>query len=201
MGKSVISTSFIPQTKPLFVEVHSQELTTDELLQLHEQQRKEVMKEVSSGEVVDEEPREQQSSITINYMLKSLESVSAYVAKYLPEKVVAVRSTNLFNHFRNILKRRQKQTSMDKFVVRRKFDPKESESEPSVAPEFWLCSVTIQHKSCEKAQKGSGGLALTPIDNPWLQVQLEEEEADELPSYSNPISSPVCQFVAPVIIS
>jgi len=117
------------KTKPLLVEVHSQELTTDELLQLHEQQGKEVMGEDSSGEVVDEE---QQSSSTINKMLKSLESVSAYVAKYLPEKVVAVRSTNLFNHFRNILKRRQKQISMDKFVVSRKFDPKEPSVEPEV---------------------------------------------------------------------
>ena len=85
-------------------------------------------------------PCEQQSSSAINEMLKSWESVSAYVEKYLPDKSVEVQSTNLFNqnvisHFRNIIKRRQKQISMNRFVVRRKFKPKVSQSGPSVQPE------------------------------------------------------------------
>ncbi|KAK2169533.1 hypothetical protein LSH36_9g14054 [Paralvinella palmiformis] len=76
------------------------------------------------GSDVEELVEEQQPSSAVKEMLKSWESVSAYVEKYLPDKVVDVRSTNLFNqnmnsHFRNILKRRQK----------------ESESEPSVEPE------------------------------------------------------------------
>ncbi|KAK2140798.1 hypothetical protein LSH36_1245g00017 [Paralvinella palmiformis] len=62
---------------------------------------------------------------------------------------------------------------MERFVARRKYEPKVSESEPSVEPE--IASSAKKHKS-------SGGLALTPIDNPWLQVQLEEQGADELPS-------------------
>ena len=33
-----------------------------------------------------------------------------------------------------------------------------------------------------KSAKSSGGLALTPIDNSYLKVQLEEQEADEPPS-------------------
>ena len=32
--------------------------------------------------------------------------------------------------------------------------------------------------SASKKSKSGGGLALTPIDNPWLQVQLEEHEAE-----------------------
>ena len=59
-------------------------------------------------------------------------------------------------------------------------------------------------KKCET----SGGLALTAIDNPWLQVQLEEQEAASYPPLerillpnSNPLSSPVCQFVALAILS
>ena len=51
-----------------------------------------------------------------------------------------VRSTIIFNqnvisHFRDILKRRQKQISMNKFIVRRKFEPIVSESESNVEPE------------------------------------------------------------------
>ena len=113
------------------VEEHGQELTTEELLQLHEQQRK---------KVVGEEAREQKPSSAIEKMLKSWESVSAYVEKYIHDKAVDVRSKNLFNqnvisHFRDILKRRQKQIFMNRFAVMRKFEPKVRESDPGVQPE------------------------------------------------------------------
>ncbi|KAK2141831.1 hypothetical protein LSH36_1034g00073, partial [Paralvinella palmiformis] len=62
------------------------------------------------------------------------------VSSYVPEYNVISKDTNLFNenvisHFSDILKRREKQISMDRFVARRKFEPKVSESEPSVEPE------------------------------------------------------------------
>ncbi|KAK2148379.1 hypothetical protein LSH36_501g08068 [Paralvinella palmiformis] len=97
------------------------------------------MWQISSREEDDDEPREKHPSSVIKEMIKLWESVLPHVEKYLPNKAVDVRSTNLLkqngiSHFRNILKRRQKQISMDNFVVRRKFEPNVSESEPSVEP-------------------------------------------------------------------
>jgi len=48
--------------------------------------------------------------------------VQSFVERYHPNKAVASRSINIFNdnvmcHFRNILKRRQKQITMDNFLV------------------------------------------------------------------------------------
>ena len=65
-------------------------------------------------------------------MLKLWERVSAYVE--------SVQSTNLFNqnvisHFRDILKRKWKYISTYSFFLRRKFEPKVSQSEPSIEPE------------------------------------------------------------------
>ena len=56
--------------------------------------------------------------------------------RYYPDKAVASRSINIFNenamsHFRSILKRRQKQISLDKFLVRQR--PSESQAESSGA--------------------------------------------------------------------
>jgi hypothetical protein len=51
------------------------------------------------------------------------ETVQNFVEKYHPNKAVAVRVMNIFNdsamsHFREILKRRQKQQSLDRFLVK-----------------------------------------------------------------------------------
>ena len=114
---------------------HSQELTTEELLDLHSEQQREVNEELSSGEEEDRDPCEHQPSSGIKEMIQAWETVSTYVEKYLPNKAVAVRSTNLFNqnvikHFRDILKRRQKQVSMDRYVVKRSA-ASVSETQPS----------------------------------------------------------------------
>ena len=61
------------------------------------------------------------------------ERVQNFVEKPHPNKAVAVRAMNLFNddamsHFRQILKRRQKQRSLDSFLVkvtRKEKDPSE----------------------------------------------------------------------------
>jgi hypothetical protein len=50
-------------------------------------------------------------------------TVQNFVEKHQPNKTVAVRAMNIFNgsamsHFREILKRRQKQQSLDRFLVK-----------------------------------------------------------------------------------
>jgi hypothetical protein len=62
------------------------------------------------------------------------ETVQTFVEKDHPSKAVAVRAMNLFNnnaksHFHGILKRRQKQVSLDRFLV--KVAQKEKESTDS----------------------------------------------------------------------
>ena len=62
--------------------------------------------------------------------------VQSFVEQYHPDKAVASRSINIFNdnamcHFRNISKRRQKQITLDNFLVRKR--PSGSEAESSGA--------------------------------------------------------------------
>jgi hypothetical protein len=62
--------------------------------------------------------------------------VQSFVERYHPDKAVTNRIINLFNdnamsHFRNILKRRQKQISLDRILVRQ--GPSESQAESSGA--------------------------------------------------------------------
>nr|XP_020452715.1 tigger transposable element-derived protein 1 [Monopterus albus] len=103
------------------VEEHGQELTTNELIDLHREQQQEVMEEISSEEE-DKKPEESLTSNEIRDMCKMWETVQNFVEKHHPNKAVAVRATNLFNdnavsHFCQILKRRQNQVSLDRFLV------------------------------------------------------------------------------------
>lgn len=101
------------------VEEHSQELTTEELVELHCVSQQEVLEDSLSEEVAEK----QQSSGEIREMLKAWESVASYIEKHHPNNEVAIRAANLFNdnavsHFRQILKRRQKQMSLDTFLLK-----------------------------------------------------------------------------------
>ncbi|PNF41338.1 hypothetical protein B7P43_G16757 [Cryptotermes secundus] len=108
------------------VKKHSQELTTDELMELHCVSQQEVVEESLSEEEEEEEvvTAKQQSSGAIREILKVLETVAQYIEKHHPNKAVAMRATNLFNgnavsHFHQILKRQQKQISLDSFLVKK----------------------------------------------------------------------------------
>ncbi|XP_043259296.1 tigger transposable element-derived protein 1-like [Colletes gigas] len=99
------------------IEEHSQELTTEELMELHCASQQEGVEE-------EEVTSKQQSSGEIREMLKAWESVASYIEKHHPNKTVAMRATNIFNdnavsHFYQILKGRQKQMSLDSFLVKR----------------------------------------------------------------------------------
>ena len=93
------------------VEEHGQELTTDELMDLHREQQQKVMEEISSAE--EKKAEESLTSDEIREMCKMWETVQNFVEKHHLNKAVAVQAMNLFNdnamsHFREILKRRQK---------------------------------------------------------------------------------------------
>ena len=100
------------------IEEHTKELTTEELKELHKISHSEVMLELSSEEEV--EPVEELTSREIHDILGKWQEVSDFVEKRHPEKMSTGRASALFNDtclifFRNILKKRQKQTSLDRY--------------------------------------------------------------------------------------
>lgn len=113
------------------VEEHTQELTTEEIQELQSQQHTEVMQEIGFEESEEEEVI---STSEIKEILGMWERVSQFVEKKHPEKVATGRASDLFNdtcltHFRNILRGRKKQTSLDMFFSKRPT----GESEKNVA--------------------------------------------------------------------
>jgi RNA polymerase-binding transcription factor DksA len=98
-------------------------------LPLHHEQQQEVI-EISS----EEEENKTETSLSSNEtreVSKMWETVQKIVEKHHPSKAVAVITMNLFNdnamsYFREILKRGQKQLSLDKFLVKDTQKEKES---------------------------------------------------------------------------
>uniref|UniRef100_UPI00358F0D9F tigger transposable element-derived protein 1-like isoform X2 n=1 Tax=Myxine glutinosa TaxID=7769 RepID=UPI00358F0D9F len=122
------------------VEKHNEELTTEDLKELEQQQNTEVLQEINA-----EEPEAEMVIATseIKEMLGMWEKISEFIEKKHPEKVATGRALALCNdtcltHFRNILKGRKKQTSLDRFLLKRPA----SESEESVAKKAKVISST-----------------------------------------------------------
>ncbi|GIY60997.1 tigger transposable element-derived protein 1 [Caerostris darwini] len=112
------------------IEEYTQELTTEEMQELQSQQHTEVMQEIG----FEESEEEVISTSEIKEILAMWESASQFVEKKHPEKVATGRASDLFNdtcltHFRNILRGRKKQTSLDMFFSKRPT----GESEENVA--------------------------------------------------------------------
>ncbi|XP_070584367.1 tigger transposable element-derived protein 1-like [Erythrolamprus reginae] len=106
------------------VKEHEEPLSTEDLKALHEMQQMEMTQEMSSSEEEVQEPQKAIPTSEIKAMLAQWENVVSFVEKNHPEKVATSRSAALFNdtsltHFRNILKSRQKQMSLDKFLTKR----------------------------------------------------------------------------------
>ena len=82
----------------------------------------------------EEEEKKAEESLTSNEireMCKMWETVQNFVEKHHPNKAVVVWAINLFNdnamsHFCEILKRRQKQVSLDRFLVKVAWKEKDS---------------------------------------------------------------------------
>ena len=105
------------------VEGHSSELTTEELLNLQQQQQQDLVQEQESSE--DEDVREEASSAVINDMCAKWGELQAFVEKYHPDTAVSNRAVIIFNdtvmaHFRKIVQKRQKQLTMDRFLLKEK---------------------------------------------------------------------------------
>ncbi|GCC24859.1 hypothetical protein chiPu_0003262 [Chiloscyllium punctatum] len=101
------------------VEDHRQELSTEDLVELQQEQVK-VMQREHSGE--EEEEREDVSSVQIKDICSKWSEVQAFVERHHPNKNVTNRAVNSLNdnvmsHFRKILQQRKKQVSLDRFLV------------------------------------------------------------------------------------
>ncbi|UYV66257.1 PARVA [Cordylochernes scorpioides] len=79
------------------VEEENQELTTNELIDLHREQHQEVKEVISSGEEEDENSLGSLPSDQIREICKMWETVQLFVAKHHPNKPAALRATDQFN--------------------------------------------------------------------------------------------------------
>ncbi|XP_064083867.1 tigger transposable element-derived protein 1-like [Macrobrachium nipponense] len=118
------------------VEEHQEELMTQELIELQEMQHSEVLQELSSEEEVEEEDR--LSTKEIRDMLAKWQEYSGFMEKRHPDKLACGRALAFCNntcvrHFCNILKGRQKQTSLDRFLLKSEgeSESKRRQKEPS----------------------------------------------------------------------
>ena len=115
------------------VEEHEEPLSTEDLKALEEMQQTEISQEMSSSEEEVQELQEVIPTSEIKAMLAQWENVVRFIEKNHPEKVATSRSAALFNdtsltHFRNILKNRQKQISLDRFLMKRAATSEDPES-------------------------------------------------------------------------
>lgn len=99
------------------VEEHNQDLTTEELQELHREQQKVFMEKVSS-----EEEKVEITSAEIREICAMWTKVSSFCEKHHPNVGAVQYIQNqmddvVLSHFRNVLKKRQKQSSLDRFLV------------------------------------------------------------------------------------
>lgn len=99
---------------------HQAELTTEELLHLQNEQKKKLEEEMSSEE---EEAKKDAPTSEIKQMCSKWAELQNFVELHHPDKAAATRVINDFNdtimnHFRKVLKRRQRQVSLDRYFKR-----------------------------------------------------------------------------------
>nr|XP_034981426.1 glutamate-rich protein 5 isoform X1 [Zootoca vivipara]XP_034981427.1 glutamate-rich protein 5 isoform X1 [Zootoca vivipara] len=126
------------------VEDHKTELTAEELQNTLMEQQQVAREEISE----EKESREIVSTALIKKMCAKWAEVQSFVEKYHPDKAAASRATNTFNdnamsHFRQILKHRKKQISIEKMIVRKRI----SRSEPGVSGVKKAREVTVGEES------------------------------------------------------
>ena len=113
---------------------HSQDLTTDELRTLHEEQLREVTEELSSGEE-EGNSKERASTAEIKNVLRMWTEVGNFCEKHHPDLAAVHRNLNSFDenmmqHFRHAIKKRQKQITLDRFFVKKDSSQSASVGEP-----------------------------------------------------------------------
>ena len=98
---------------------HKDELTTEELQEILNEELQETKRNVSPSEQ-EEDERGPMPTSGIKDLLKKWEDVRAMVLKWHPNqadvsKVGDLFNDNAINHFRKILKKREKQSTLDMF--------------------------------------------------------------------------------------
>ena len=130
------------------------EFTTEELVHLQNDQKKTLKEEMSSK---GDEGRKDAPSSVIKDVCAKWSELQSFVALYHPDNVAASRAVNNFNdvvmsHFRKVLKHRQKQVSLDKFLVKREEypvaeSPKCKRLEREITPKAELPEVFMEGNS------------------------------------------------------
>ncbi|XP_040286123.1 tigger transposable element-derived protein 1-like [Bufo bufo] len=105
------------------VKEHREELTTEELSELHSEQQKALLEEHSTEE---EEEREEVSSDAIKSIMQKWNECHDFFEKHHPNITVVNRVLNLMNdnvvsHFRRVMQHRKRQVTLDRFF--RKTEP------------------------------------------------------------------------------
>ncbi|GCC30802.1 hypothetical protein chiPu_0009256 [Chiloscyllium punctatum] len=147
------------------VEDHKNELTTEELQDLHKTQQEEVAEEISSEE--EEGASGNISSVKIKELCFLWSKTQAIVEKWHPNKAVVNRSINMFNdnvidHFRKIQKSRQHQK-----ILERKFSKESQSSEPQ--PSTSGVSVTAMKRQREQTAEAQLPDVIMESDSPSKQ--------------------------------
>ena len=98
------------------MEDHSIELTTEELEHLQNEHRKKISDKMEDKDV---------SVALINEIISKWIYLQKIAEKYHPDIVITNRTVNIFNdnvmvHVRKILKHRQKQQTLNKFLLKRR---------------------------------------------------------------------------------
>jgi len=113
------------------VEGHREELTTEELQELEKNEHKTRNDALSSGS--EEEEIEEAPTSLIKEIIAKWMDVKNFAEKYHHNKAQTSRNSIVWedqtmSHFRNILRRRQKQSSLDRFLVKVKLGEPQPES-------------------------------------------------------------------------
>jgi hypothetical protein len=100
------------------VEEHSEELSTEELQQLLAEQQRMVPEEFSEEEGEDQQSVQEISSSEIKEILKKWTELQIFVEKIHPDREKAnhwihLLNDNVMSYYRTVLKKRQKQTTLD----------------------------------------------------------------------------------------
>ncbi|XP_023213531.1 tigger transposable element-derived protein 1-like [Centruroides sculpturatus] len=130
---------------------HQNELTTEELVAMQEEQMKVLQEEHSS----EEEAREEITSAEIKKICKKWNDVQEFIEKHHPNKDVANRVVNLMNdtvlvHFRKILIKRVRQSTLDHFLVPYQKRPRLKETPDAVLSDIFMEGIPLPNIKLRK---------------------------------------------------
>ncbi|CAH2222528.1 Hypothetical predicted protein [Pelobates cultripes] len=127
------------------VEEHDRDLTTEELVEL----QKEAMEEQIAFEEEEEMSKEQLSFTELKEAYHMWVNLQTFVQQHHPDKALAQRlvssfDTDIMSPFRGMLKRRQRQQTMERFLQKQ---PRHEE-EPACVSAAQLPSSSSSSKKC-----------------------------------------------------